>query len=223
MITTRYPWRLPVTALLAAVFLAPLSAEEPKRYPVPVECMHAENGHCYIASMDFGEEGVKFTGNKSMLVLFEEGKPLGPLRSAHAHIRESGEGRYSHWTRETLYFSASDSTDPRTNGRRYEVASRNARSTLGGLDRFPATPKKHVEEGGRHRAGRVFMWGSHPYVLAARPRFPLPLLSVSANNLPTIRSGWPGHRRAVRLLSDDKNVAYWPSLRRPTRCEADHD
>ena len=78
--------------------------------------------------------------------LFEEGKPLGPPRSLHAHIREQGGGRYSHWTRETLYFSASDSTDPRTNGRRYEVASRNPRSTLGGLDRFPATAKRHVEE-----------------------------------------------------------------------------
>lgn len=143
--TTRPAWCLSVAALLAALSV-PVSAEEPKRYLVPVECMHAEHGHCYIASIDFGEEGDKFTGNKSMLVLFEDGKPLGPPRSVHADIREQGGGRYSHWTRETLYFSASDNTNPRTNGRRYEVASRNPGSTLGGLDRFPATPKKHVEE-----------------------------------------------------------------------------
>jgi hypothetical protein len=124
---------------------APGGRAEPKRYPVPAECMHAEQGHCYIASMDFGEEGDKFTGNRSMLVLFEEGKPLGPPRSIHADIRQKGGGRFSHWTRESLYFSVSDNTDPRTNGRRYEVASRNPKSTLGGLDRFPAVEKEHVE------------------------------------------------------------------------------
>jgi len=134
-----------LTVLLASVPLSARAAEEPKRYAVPVECMHAEQGHCYIASMDFGEEGDKLTGNRSMLVLWEDGKPLGPPRSVHADIRENGGGRFSHWTRETLYFSASDNTNPRTNGRRYEVASRNPASTLGGLDRFPAAPKKHVE------------------------------------------------------------------------------
>ena len=143
--------------LLPAIFLfAVLSsfsvAGEPKRYLVPAECMHPEEGNCFVASMDFGEEGDKFTGNKSMIVLLEDGKPLGPPRSVHAAIREKGDGRYSHWTRETLYFSSLDNTDPRTNGRKYEVTSRNPRSTLGGLDRFPATPKDHVEliTSGRH-------------------------------------------------------------------------
>ncbi|MDP7135379.1 MAG: hypothetical protein QF437_33090, partial [Planctomycetota bacterium] len=41
----------------------------------------------------------------------------------HRDIRELGKGRYSHWTQSTLYFSASDSTDPRTNGRKYELVS----------------------------------------------------------------------------------------------------
>ena len=132
--------QLLIIGLSTAVFAA-----EPVRYPVPVECMHPEHGHCYIASMDFGEEGDKFTGNKSMIVLFENGKPLGPPRSVHADVREKGMGRYSHWTRETLYFSASANTDPRTNGRKYEIASRNPKSTLGGLARFPATPKERAE------------------------------------------------------------------------------
>lgn len=134
------------TLMAATVLSSALSAAEPKRYPVPAECIHPEQGHCYIASMDFGEEGDKFTGNRSMLVLLENGEPIGPARSVHAQIREIGKGRYSHWTRATLYFSASDNTDPRTNGREYEVASKNPRSTLGGLDRFPATAKEHVEE-----------------------------------------------------------------------------
>jgi len=101
--------------------------------------------------MDFGEEGDKFTSNKSMLMLFEDGKPLGPPRSLHQAIREEGRGRYSHWTREGLYFSASDNTDPRKNGRKYEIASKNPESTLGGLARFPAQKKKHVEEIGTSR------------------------------------------------------------------------
>jgi len=145
MLAGRFVWYLPPTLLATALLSAALSAGEPERYPVPAECMHPENGNCFIASMDFGEEGDKFTGNESMIVLFEDSKPLGPPRSVHAAIREKGGGRYSHWTRETLYFSSSDNTDPRTNGRKYEVASRNPRSTLGGLDRFPATPKEHVE------------------------------------------------------------------------------
>ena len=128
------------------------AGEEPQRYPVSAECIHPEQGHCYIGSMDFGEEGDKFTGNKSMLLLFEDGQPLGPPRSSHAGIREEGNGRFSHWSRATLYFSASDNSDPRSNGRKYEVASKNERSTLGGLDRFPAVSKSHVESiaSGRH-------------------------------------------------------------------------
>ncbi len=137
-------WRFVSVVLLAAGPTA-WAAGGPRRYLVPAECIHPEQGHCYIASMDFGEEGDKFTGNRSMLTLWEDGRPLGPARSVHARIREKGRGRFSHWTRETLYFSTSDNSDPRTNGRRYEVASDNPRSCLGGLERFPATAKKHVE------------------------------------------------------------------------------
>ncbi len=145
-----------ISQTLSVVFLfagIAQSAEAPRRFPVPAECMHPEHGHCYIASMDFGEEGDKFTGNKSMLVLFEDGKPLGPARSVHAAIRERGQGRFSHWSRAGLYFSASDNSDPRANGRKYEVASANPKSALGGLDRFPAEAKQHVEDitAGEHR------------------------------------------------------------------------
>ena len=144
---------LPDSALVCLLCLAILCclvppapcADQPKRYPIPPDCIRHEIGHCYIASMDFGEEGDKFTGNKSGLLLFEDGKPLGPPRSIHQHIRDQGEGRYSHWTRNALYMSASDNSDPRTNGRKYEVASTHPESALGGLERFTAEPKKHVE------------------------------------------------------------------------------
>jgi radical SAM protein with 4Fe4S-binding SPASM domain len=50
----------------------------------------------------------------------EDGIPLGPRNALHADIREFGHGRYSFWY-EHVYFSASDNTDPRTNGRRYTI------------------------------------------------------------------------------------------------------
>ncbi len=122
------------------------AADAPKRFPIPSHGVRPEIGHCWIAGMDFGEEGDKLTGNESMLMLFEDGKPPGPPRSLHTDIREKGQSRYSHWTREALYFSASGNTAPRTNGRKYEVASANPKSTLGGLANSPSHRKSHVEE-----------------------------------------------------------------------------
>jgi len=54
----------------------------------------------------------------STMRLFENGKELGPAHSVHQDIRDYGKGRFSHWGT-TLYFSASDNTDPATNGRKY--------------------------------------------------------------------------------------------------------
>ena len=42
---------------------------------------------------------------------------------AHVEIREKGSGRYSHWGTH-LWFSASDSTDPRINGKTYSISAR---------------------------------------------------------------------------------------------------
>lgn len=61
--------------------------------------------------------------SQSGLELFEDGRPLGPAHSYHDAIRASGKGAFSHW-RGTLYFSSSDNTDPRTNGRSYRFRSR---------------------------------------------------------------------------------------------------
>ena len=57
---------------------------------------------------------------RSRLVLYENGTRLGPAHARHDLIRDVGQGAYSHWGR-TLIFSASDNTDPRTNGRRYSL------------------------------------------------------------------------------------------------------
>jgi hypothetical protein len=91
------------------------------REAIPVKSMKAELGLAYIATLRLQREADK-TG-KSKCVLYEDGKPIGPPRALHKDIRELGKGRYSHWTPETLYFSASDSSDPRANGRKYELVS----------------------------------------------------------------------------------------------------
>lgn len=57
---------------------------------------------------------------QSNLVLFEDGLPLARAHSMHASIRDEGGGRYSHW-QDYLLFSASDGSDPQTNGRQYSL------------------------------------------------------------------------------------------------------
>ena len=58
----------------------------------------------------------------SSLKLSEDGVTLGPAHSVHATIRTQGGGRFSHWY-DTLYFSSSDGSDPRTNGRQYTATA----------------------------------------------------------------------------------------------------
>jgi hypothetical protein len=54
--------------------------------------------------------------------LLENHRVLGPSHALHAIIRESGKGHFSHW-HGAVFFSASDCTDPRTNGRTYEFSA----------------------------------------------------------------------------------------------------
>jgi hypothetical protein len=61
------------------------------------------------------------SGGHSTLVLLEDGKPLGPPHCAHAEIRKEGQGRYSHWGGNKIWFAASDNSDPAKNGRQYKV------------------------------------------------------------------------------------------------------
>ena len=57
---------------------------------------------------------------ESALRLFEDGRPLGPPHSSHDLIRRKGGGYFSHW-HDQLYFSTSDGSDPRVNGRIYHI------------------------------------------------------------------------------------------------------
>ncbi|MFA7174001.1 MAG: hypothetical protein WC340_11420 [Kiritimatiellia bacterium] len=84
----------------------------------PQQITH-EIGLCYNYSLGQRYPGDGLEGMPpSKLKLFEDGKELGPAHTLHAQIREHGHGRFSHW-QTVLYFTASDGSDPRTNGRRY--------------------------------------------------------------------------------------------------------
>lgn len=73
-----------------------------------------------LARFPYRLEGGALGSSRSNLVLFEAGRQLGPANSPHAVIRTEGRGAYSHWG-QSLYFSSSDGSDPRTNGREYSA------------------------------------------------------------------------------------------------------
>jgi hypothetical protein len=56
---------------------------------------------------------------RSPVVIYEDGRPLGPAHSNFADLSRLGHGRFSHWTGQGLFFSTSDGSDPNRNGRRY--------------------------------------------------------------------------------------------------------
>jgi hypothetical protein len=65
--------------------------------------------------------------NVSHLRLFEDGTELGPAHSLHDPLRNRGRGSFSHFGPHRgggILFSASDNSDPRTNGRAYAAVDR---------------------------------------------------------------------------------------------------
>ena len=65
-------------------------------------------------------DDTEVTPQRSRLVVLEGSRQIGPAHTLHAEIGASGKGRYSHWG-QGAYFSASDNSDPRSNGRSYSV------------------------------------------------------------------------------------------------------
>jgi MoaA/NifB/PqqE/SkfB family radical SAM enzyme len=76
-----------------------------------INAIQMEAGHCHIAMMSPGLMLADYQ-------LFENERPLGPANSLHDDIRQHGEGRYSMWG-QAVYFSTSDNSDARYNGRSY--------------------------------------------------------------------------------------------------------
>ena len=85
-------------------------------------------GVAFAASIILGELGPDdTTKDGSRLVLCEDDHPLGEGHSNHVDIRSLGRGRYSHLPGYIL-FSTSDNSNPQSNGRRYRVFVKEAKS-----------------------------------------------------------------------------------------------
>jgi hypothetical protein len=50
-----------------------------------------------------------------------EADRLAIMEATHVHVRLAHGGWYRHWGARTIWFAASDNTDPRTNGREYKI------------------------------------------------------------------------------------------------------
>ncbi|MBX9774056.1 MAG: hypothetical protein K2Y71_06545 [Xanthobacteraceae bacterium] len=135
---TRFP--LWLGGALALLFLlnaaAAIALLRPPQFTVVIDPsqMRSESGLAWIVPVPLGNvvfqvEGDRTSRPRSNLRLFENQTELKPGGSLHADIREQGSGRFSHW-RQSLYFSTTDGSDPRKNGRTYSV------SVAGGLNTY---------------------------------------------------------------------------------------
>ena len=129
-----------------AVFVVTAAINAPEvRDRIRPELISPEKGAAFTAAVDLRTR--KFytlrgpaVGQTPLgrLTLFEDGTALGPEDSLHNAIRSKGAGAYSYWDR-TLYFSTSDGTDPRNNGREYTFHAQLAlKPALGSLGAFAA-------------------------------------------------------------------------------------
>ncbi|HMF14143.1 MAG TPA: hypothetical protein VKE94_17630 [Gemmataceae bacterium] len=84
--------------------------------PRPVDGILHDAGHCYRAAID----PVLLSDAESIsgVQLYENGVALPRAHCDHDTIRQQGRGAFSHWTG-TVYFSTTDNSDPRSNGRHY--------------------------------------------------------------------------------------------------------
>jgi hypothetical protein len=90
-----------------------------KRIVGDLSNIKAEQGYCYTARVP--EWIISDAKGHSTIRIFENGKSLAPAHSIHGDIRRLGKGRFSHWF-DHVYFSTSDNSDPRTNGRTYSFS-----------------------------------------------------------------------------------------------------
>jgi len=85
----------------------------------PIKVITHEEGFAYFAKTTLHEHDLKAC--RASAVMLEDGVPLlGPGGASLMEIREIGLGRFALRGNE-IYFSTTDNSDPRTNGRTYTV------------------------------------------------------------------------------------------------------
>jgi GDSL-like lipase/acylhydrolase family protein len=100
----------------------------PVTHALPAKRMNAYGGHAYTVNVRshrlwllYFDSDSPDRPDASSARILENGARLGPAHSMHARIAEVGAGAYSHWGN-AVYFSASDNSDPRSNGKTYVFA-----------------------------------------------------------------------------------------------------
>lgn len=147
---------------------------------------------------------------RSNWILLEDALALGPAHATHKDIETLGLGRYSHW-KDTLIFSTSDGTDPRTNGRRY-VLVKSADETGRRVHFCAPGAMLMVRQGDRlwwphGEAYEMFVprWGARrPEVNPQRPRVEGSMLVFDAPGEYGLRAA--GRVARVLVLDDDSAV-----------------
>jgi hypothetical protein len=76
-----------------------------------------------LRSLDAVADDGEIEGSaRSPVMLYEDGKPLGPGHNTFGEIDRLGGGRFAHLRGKGVVFSSSDNSDPNSNGRSYWVA-----------------------------------------------------------------------------------------------------
>ena len=89
------------------------------RTVIPLGRLLERSGHAAIVYQDFPDLPTDDGGKAgSPVVIYEDGVPLSRPHSYLPDVAKLGMGRYGHF-RNGLVFSASDNTDPNSNGRHY--------------------------------------------------------------------------------------------------------
>lgn len=169
LVTWSRRWRIGATTVLVLLWLVVLYARIvglPFTHTLAAATIVPEQGFGYLATVpppwprlalardtDRGD-----APSASRARLYENGVLLAGFNSSHAAIRARGLGTYSDWSNGQLYFSSSDNSDPRTNGRVYELR-----------DTSHLKPKAWVRGSAAIALGLLLLWG-RSLLAAARAR-----------------------------------------------------
>jgi hypothetical protein len=105
--------------LLVPPSLIDHAAHAPTRYLAIAGPFVHDAGNAFEASLpELAPYSDSVSSQQSNMRLYEDGQQLGPAHSLQSDIRDLGGGRFSH-SGVSVIFSASDNSDPNTNGRQY--------------------------------------------------------------------------------------------------------
>lgn len=100
----------------------------------------SDGGFAYKINIDLGIPGdTPENPTNSIVKIFENGIELGAAHSTHADIRKIGKGKFSHWLSTSIYFSASDNSNPKTNGKKYTYLVGSTSTIPGNTTTTPST------------------------------------------------------------------------------------